>query len=63
MDANSDECIAFEIMALIRKKPPKLSEKLRRKPYVQLVKKSPKLNKKTRKKTGDPINKKSFKFN
>ena len=41
----------------------KPSEKLRRKPYVQLVKKLSKLDEKTRRKTGGLINEKLPKLN
>ena len=41
----------FEIMALVKKKTPKFSEKLRKKSYVQLVKKFLKLDEKTKTKT------------
>ena len=54
MDTRSNKYVVFEIMVLlIEKKPPKPSEKLKKKSYFQLVKKPPKLNKKIRKKTED----------
>ena len=48
LDASFDKHIRFEIRALVEKKPPKPREKLRKKPYIQLVKKFPKFAEKTR---------------
>ena len=50
LDASADEHVTFEIMALIKKKPPKSSRKLRKKLYVLLIIKLFKPNEKIRKK-------------
>ena len=50
-------------MTLIEKKPLNLVEKLKKKPYNQLVKKFFKLDKKIKKKIKSLINRKFFKLN
>ena len=56
LNTNSNKHIAFEIMVLVEKKPPKSSGKLKKKQCIQLVKKPPKFNEKMKKKTEDSIN-------
>ena len=48
LDASSNKCIAYEIKALVGKKPPKPSARLKRKLCVQLINKLPKFDGKTR---------------
>lgn len=50
LDTNSDKHIAFEIMALIRKKLSKTSERLKKKSYISIGEKLFKFDKKMRKK-------------
>lgn len=48
LDISSDKQVAFKIILLVKKKVPKLSKKLKKKPCISKVKKYPKLDKKTR---------------
>ena len=52
LDASSNKRVVFEIMAVIKKKPPQPSEKLKKKLSVSIGKKLPKLDEKTRRKIG-----------
>lgn len=60
LDTSPDNCIVFEIIALLmRKKPLKPSRKMRKKPCISIGKKHLKFHEKTRKKKRDSFDKKS----
>lgn len=59
LNIGPDNCIVFQIITLLmRKKPPKPSTKLRKKPCISIGKKHLKFHEKTKKKKRDSYDKK-----